>query len=206
MFLFRSKHRAIRKLWAKVQIFCIGATIEVVGKRDEDTRMFIINHKSTIDVALLEYCDENNPSWVAKKEIEDTPFFGNIIKLPKMISLDRKNKRSIIKLIKDIKDRLNEGRDIFIFPEGTRNINKKFSEFKSGAKVVADKLNLKIQPIVIINSQISMNETAKTSQKANIKIIYLDAIDKNDDNWLETTKKIMQKRYDDELANTNSNR
>ena len=41
-----------------------------------------------------------------------------------------------------------------IFPEGTRSHSKELLPFKGGAKIIADKLNLKIQPVVIMGSDI----------------------------------------------------
>jgi 1-acyl-sn-glycerol-3-phosphate acyltransferase len=206
MYIWRQKHRAIRKIWAKFQIFCIRANIEIIGDRLDNTRIFILNHQSMLDITILEAYDCKNPSWIAKKEIADIPFFGKIISLPKMIAVDRDSKKSLIKLLKDVRDRLKESRDIFIFPEGTRSKSGQMLPFKDGAKIIADKFDLNVQPIVIVNSKRALNEFDKSSKKSNIKIIYLDTIDRSSDNWLENTRKDMQKVYDDELANSISNR
>ena len=46
-----------------------------------------------------------------------------------MISIDRKNKAGIITLLKETKDRLDKGRPIAMFPEGTRSDGKSMLSF-----------------------------------------------------------------------------
>jgi len=53
-----------------------------------------------------------------------------------MIIIDREDKKSLVKLIKDAKDRLSKGRVIAIFPEGTRGNGKKLLKFKAGAQSI----------------------------------------------------------------------
>jgi 1-acyl-sn-glycerol-3-phosphate acyltransferase len=91
-------------------------------------------------------------AWVAKKEIADIPWFGRILDAPKMIIVERENKKSLIKLLKDAKDRLEHGRQLAIFPEGTRSDGTKIRKFKAGAKMIAEKYELEVQPAIIIGS------------------------------------------------------
>ena len=48
-----------------------------------------------------------------------------------MISIDRENKAGIINLLKEAKDRLDKGRPIAMFPEGTRSDGKSMLSFKT---------------------------------------------------------------------------
>ena len=69
-----------------------------------------------------------------------------------MISIDRENKAGIITLLKETKDRLDKGRPIAMFPEGTRSDGKSMGSFKPGAKMVANKHNLRVQ-IILFNTR-----------------------------------------------------
>ncbi len=207
LYLFPKKSHKIRRTWARLQTFLMGFKIKEVGKPDLEAKLLIMNHQSVVDIIALEAIYPKDECWVAKKEIEDIPLFGYIIKAPKMISIDRNDKRSIVKIIKQAKERIKDGRVISIFPEGTRGDGKKLLKFKSGAKIIAEKLNLKVQPILILNSRYIFDSKNLTAHSGEVTVIYLDSIDpKEDENWFENMKKNMQKRLDNELANNLSNR
>ena len=63
-----------------------------------------------LDIVVLEEIYPKNLCWIAKKEIADLPVIGQIIHIPQMISVERENKRSLIKLVKDAQDRVEKGR------------------------------------------------------------------------------------------------
>ncbi len=199
-YIVPKKNYKIRKIWAKIQRFVIGYKIEKIGKFDERADMILLNHKSMLDIIILEEIYPKNLAWVAKKEIGELPFFGKILKTPKMIEVDRKNSRSIVSLIKDVKDRLNSDRVIAIFPEGTRGRGEKILKFQDGAKVLSQKLNLKIQPIVLKDTLYNFDVKEVKIRSGKIKVNCLEMIDLSkpqDENWYRNLHEIMQKTYDE---------
>ena len=137
-----------------------------------------------------------------KKEITDLFFFGHIIKAPKMISIDRENKAGIIHLLKEAKDRLDKGRPIAMFPEGTRSDGKSMSSFKPGAKMVANKYNLRVQPVVLFNTRNIVDSKKLLATPGVVKVVYLEPIqaDKNTA-WFEETEKKMNEAFNKECNN-----
>jgi 1-acyl-sn-glycerol-3-phosphate acyltransferase len=207
MYLFKSKNHLVRKTWANFQTIIMNFTIKEIGEPDPEAKLVFVNHQSLVDMVALEAIHPNNLCWVAKKEITDIPLFGHIIKAPKMISIDRKDKRSIIKIIRESKERISEGRVIAMFPEGTRGRGEKLLKFQSGGKILAEKLELLVQPIVIVNSKYILDSQELTAHSGEVSVIYLDAIDpKENENWFIDLKDKMQRTLDDELANYTSNR
>jgi 1-acyl-sn-glycerol-3-phosphate acyltransferase len=178
-------------------------TTEVEGEEDPEAQMFLLNHQSDLDIGILETVSSRNIAWVAKKELFEIPFFGLALRLPEDIAVERESKTSLIKLLKDAKDRLDKGRVITIFPEGTRSTKGKMLPFKSGAKMVADKYALRVQPIVFMQTAKYYNIKEFYYKPGRVKIIYMPSFiaDKNDPNWLNDLRTKMQKVYDDELAN-----
>lgn len=177
--------------------------VRVKGTPDPDAQMFLLNHQSDIDIGIMETITDKDLAWVAKKELFEVPFFGLVVRLPKDIALERESKTALVKLIKECKDRLDRGRVITIFPEGTRTETGKMKPFKAGAKMVADKYALKVQPVVLIATAWHFSNKRKVFHPGSVTAIYLDAFiaDKENPQWLNETHDRMQKVYDDELAN-----
>ncbi|WP_299042814.1 lysophospholipid acyltransferase family protein [uncultured Campylobacter sp.] len=198
-FIAPSSNLWIRRKWTKMQRWLIGYKIDVIGSPDPRANMIIANHQSMLDIMALEEIHPANICWIAKKEIEDLPFFGNIIRVPKMISIDRKDPRSLPKIIKLAKERVSQGRVIAIFPEGTRSNGDKILKFKSGANIIANKLNLTVQPVLIIGSRKIIDSKSISVNSGTVKIIYMDIVNTSDEKWLENTREKMQTLLEDNL-------
>ncbi len=196
MWLFNDKNRAIRKFWGRSQRFFGGYKLEVIGNFSDEANILLINHQSMLDIIVLEEVHPKNLCWIAKAQIGKIPIIGKILSLPKMIAVERENKHSLIKLLSEAKDRVENGRVLAIFPEGTRSQTNKLLPFKGGAKLLVEKLNLKVQPIVIVGSD-AMKVKEFSFKKADIKLFCLDLVDTSKENWLETTRESMQKVLDE---------
>lgn len=190
-----------------IQIFTFWS-YEKIGQEDHNTQMFLINHQSDLDIGVMELASKRDLAWVAKKELFDIPFFGLTLRLPRDIPIERESKSSLVKLLKASKEKLDEGRVITIFPEGTRSTSGKMLPFKPGAKIVADKYALCVQPVVLLATASCYNIKKYYYRPRKIKVIFLDSFvaDKEDPKWMENLRIKMQKVYDDELANNTSNR
>ena len=171
------------------------------GKEDSAVNMFVTNHQSGIDIPILESATKQNLAWVAKQELFDMPWLGLGVKLPNDIPLQRGSKTAIISLIKDCKDRIEDGRVVAIFPEGTRSKNQRMGTFKPGAKMVADKLKLRVQPVVLVGTSRTFDSGSKIFYPFNqeIRVVFLDAFDadRDDKQWLENLQIKMQETYDE---------
>jgi len=192
MYIFRKDNRKVRKTWANLQLKLLNANLISEGNYDESADMLIFNHQSIMDIILFEAITTRDIAWIAKKEIGNIPWFGHIIKAPKMIMVERESKKSLIQLLKDAKDRLDNHRQLCIFPEGTRTDGKTLRKFKAGAKVIAEKYNLRVQPIVIIGSIDVFDSKRVTQKSGDIKIVYLPTINATKDtHWYNETEKSM---------------
>ncbi len=176
-------------------------SVEKIGQEDPDAQMFLVNHQSDIDIGVIETLTSKDITWVAKKALFDVPFFGLAMSLPEDIEVERESKISLIKLLRAAKDRLKKKRVLTIFPEGTRSRTGRMLPFKSGAKVIADKYKLKVQPIVLIETAKCYNIKNFYYMPKRIKAIFLDSFvaDPDDPNWLAELRLKMQKVYDEEV-------
>ena len=182
-------------------LFLLGGKLEEVGSMDPRAQMLLINHQGIIDIIAMEARSCTGLRWVAKKELFDIPWFGNVLKRSAMISIDRQNKAGLIKLLKDAKETVEEQqRTIAIFPEGTRASGQTLLPFKAGAALIAKKLKLRVQPVVITGSKYLLNEHNRTAHNSTVKIIFLDAVNVNgeDADWYQNIGEKMQETIDKE--------
>lgn len=176
--------------------------IKTVGKIDPKAQMLIANHQSDIDISAMECTTARDLVWVAKKELFSVPFFGLAIRLSDDIPVDRGSKSALVSLVRETKKRLDQGRCVVMFPEGTRSNGKKMRPFKPGAKMVADKYGLRVQPVVLINTARYFDLKNKSGQTGSITVVFLDSFvaSKEDPNWLADLQVTMQAVYDEYYA------
>ena len=85
MYFFKNKIPFIRKLWAKSMIKLTGVDLEEIGSLNKYADIIILNHNSMFDITLLDYLHPNDIAWVTNIKLANTPIFGWIFKLPKLI-------------------------------------------------------------------------------------------------------------------------
>ena len=193
----------------RLTLFMMGGKLAQEGTMDPTVDLYVMNHQGIVDIIGLEALQNNHLRWVAKKELFDALWFGNLLRHGEMISLDRQNKAGLIKLIKDVKESKEVyHRPVAIFPEGTRTDKQALLPFKKGTKLIAEKLELRIQPIVITGSKWVLNEHTKTAHSGTVKYIFLPSFDvkSDDEDWFDTLRTDMQKVIDDEFDNNNRSR
>lgn len=201
MFIFKNRCSDILHYWNRVILFLIGGKIVSHGKRDNSADMFVMNHQGIIDIIAMEAAENTDLQWVAKKQLFDAPWFGFLLQLPKMIEVDREDKSGLSKLLREVtKTQQEQKRVVAIFPEGTRTDGQELLPFKGGTRIIANKLSLRIQPIVITHSKLLLNEHNKTAHNATVHIHYLDTfqVDKSDKEWYENLQTQMQTLIDEE--------
>ena len=203
LYLFPRKKGEVLNYLNRIMMVLIGGKVIKEGDRDPNADMVMMNHQGIIDIVSMESIEMTSMRWVAKKELFDAIWFGNILRLSEMISIDRQNKSGLIKLLKDCRYTVeNTNRAIAIFPEGTRTDKQELLSFKAGAKLVANRLKLKVQPVAITGSKLLLNEHNKTAHNATVKIIYLPTVDvaTADDDWYEQISQTIQDAIDKDYA------
>ena len=85
IYLFPKYKGVIMHKLNRAILFLMGAKIEKVGERDPNANLFLINHQGIIDIITLEAIENTHMSWVAKKELFETPWFGRLLKQGKPV-------------------------------------------------------------------------------------------------------------------------
>lgn len=196
MYLFKNVQRKIRQITAKIFIILFGVRAEIKGELDPSAQILLINHQSFMDVIYLEAIHPNNLCWIAKKELGKPFLYGHALKAPKMILINRESKKEVVFLLKEAKDRLEHGRTLCIFPEGTRSKGEeKFLPFKSGAKFLIEHFNLKVQPIVFCGTRKCLDIGALKFNNTPFSLKVLPSFTPQGEQWFEELKEQMQTEY-----------
>ena len=202
MYLFRKNSSKILHKYNALIMKLIGAKIETQGRRDNSADMFIINHQGVIDIIAMEASELSDIRWVAKRQLFEIPWFGNLVKLPNMVNVDRENRAGLIKLMRDAKETKESKphRILAIFPEGTRAKGQELRDFKSGAKILAEKIGLTIQPVIITNSKKLLNQHNFTGEATTVHIKYLEPfkVDRSNKEWYKNLQITMQQEIDNQ--------
>ncbi len=197
--LFRKQKHLVMHYLNRLNMFLMGAKCVAEGELDPEADLIVMNHQGIMDIVGMEALQKNHLRWVAKKELFETPWYGYLLKYGDMISLDRSSKAGLVGLFKDVKESLEKKhRQVAIFPEGTRAKGQKLLPFKNGTKMIAEKLGLKVQPVVITGSKWVLNEHERTGHGGTIHYKFLPTIDVAEapEDWFEKLHETMQEEID----------
>ena len=115
-------------------------------------RIYMFNHSSFIDVFLFAYLTPGNITAVIAKVNYNIPVWGAMLKRFRAIPIERKNKDSAIQTINIAEDRLSNGYDVILLPEGTRTLSGNLKRFKKGGFHMAINTNAPIVPVGCIGA------------------------------------------------------
>ncbi|MEN5053381.1 lysophospholipid acyltransferase family protein [Brevundimonas naejangsanensis] len=138
-------HRAamgVIKLWARFVLFGLrwiaGVKVEVRGleHRPNGPALIAAKHQGMLDV-IAPFAFLDDACFVMKKELMPLPFFGWFAWKTKMIAVDRAAHAKALKdMVRQTRARLAEGRQILIFPEGTRTAPGEPADYKPGVAAI----------------------------------------------------------------------
>lgn len=110
----------------------------------EKPAVIIANHQSFIDILLM-LSTTPKIVMVTNSWVWNSPFFGWIVKYADF----HHSADSYEALVERLKERVNEGYSVVVFPEGTRSADCSIQRFHKGAFYLAHLLQLDIVPMLI---------------------------------------------------------
>lgn len=128
-----------------------GVKVVITGQENIQKGRAVVlvsNHQSEWETYILQILI-TPISTVLKKELLSIPFFGWGLRMVQPIAIDRSKRAGALKqLIKQGKERIDDGRSVLIFPEGTRTKPGMIREFNKGAAMLATSANAPLLPLV----------------------------------------------------------
>lgn len=144
---------SIIKLWidyslSSLRILC-GLKYQIEGLENIPEHGFIVmsKHSSTWEAIVMQKFFDPM-IWVVKRELIWIPLFGWALRAMNAIALDRgTGRKAINQLILESKQRMDQGRILMLFPEGTRVPPMQQKPFKMGGAIVSEKTGYAVLPI-----------------------------------------------------------
>jgi len=127
----------IKIKFARLICRLMGIRIETFGRPVRDRGVFLAaNHTSYLDVpvlsAVIPVC------FVAKADVANWPFFGTLARIWRTVFVERDRRSRTAEQRDRIRERLEEGGTIVLFPEGTSSDGNRVLDFKSALLSAAD--------------------------------------------------------------------
>lgn len=151
--------------------------------------IYVANHTSFLDILCTTML---NPKMVllTNKWVWRSPVFGAVVRMAEYYPVAEGAEQSI----EPLRDLVDRGYSIIIFPEGTRSYDDTIKRFHKGAFYLSEQLKLDIVPLVLHGIHYSMQKGDWLLKNGNISINYYPRIAYNDnsfgENYTEKTKQV----------------
>lgn len=139
------------KLWSRITLGALrllcGVKVEVRGAPPGGAALIAAKHQSMLDTIapLLVLPD---PAYVLKRELLRLPFYGWYAKKTDMLPVDREGGSAALRvMVSGARDRLADGRQLLIFPEGTRQLPGAAPDYKPGVAGLYRELGVPCVPM-----------------------------------------------------------
>ena len=157
-FPFRNFRDRIVRLFAfifsRLAIFFTGSQYEIVGKENlpEGNFLAVANHQNVLDIPAIVCAVPQKIGFVAKKELFKVPMLAMWMRLLGCVNMDRSSIRKSAVAVQRAAERLSQGYNLLIFPEGTRSKDGKIKKFKPGSVKMALQAGVPVVPFTCIGT------------------------------------------------------
>ena len=158
-----------------------GVRVTVIGKENipkDRTIMFAANHRSIFDVIIGAALLPRPFAIIAKKELGRIPLLHFWMVQIHCYFLDRDDIKSGLEMVNYTTECLKNGRNVFIFPEGTRSKEEgRFGEFKGGSFKGAIRAGAVVVPMTMIRTGDILEDHMFKIRNRKVTIVFGKPID-----------------------------
>jgi len=143
------------RAWARSVLWAVGVRTTVTGLEnipDDEKLCFVVNHQGDLDVVIMEAFMSRPLGFIAKSQAAWFPFLNLWIAALGSSFIDRRSPRQGKKAIDRGVRRIENGRSMVIYPEGTRSRSREMLPFRKGAFKLATRPGATIVPVTIDGS------------------------------------------------------
>jgi uncharacterized protein len=163
----------------------IGITPETFSRPS----VIIANHASFLDI-LLTVMLHPKLILLTNQWVWDSPVFGGVVRLADYYPVSEGAEDSVDRL----RDRVQEGYSIVVFPEGSRSPDGKIKRFHKGAFYLAETFNIPVRPLLIHGAGDAIPKGSFILNEGQLTLKFLPPIEPQDtrygDKYAQRTKEI----------------
>lgn len=137
-------------------LFALGVRVTVDGRENLPATggvCYVANHLSMLDIVSFVGPARLWGGIIAKAELKRVPIINLWCMAIGCIFIERKSPRSSVKAILSGVQKLKNGKDMLIFPEGTRSKTGRIGELKKGSLKLATRAKATIVPLTITGTR-----------------------------------------------------
>lgn len=159
--------------WSGMKIVVRGAE----NLAENQSYVFIANHRSYLDTAMMFAYTTKKMGVIAKKEMLNWFVAGKFMKYVNVIAIDRTNTDSAIKTMANAAEKMREGISFGVFAEGTRAMKGELLPFKKGAFHLAIGTGFPIVPVVMKNTDYAMGKRKNAVNATTCEMVLLPPVE-----------------------------
>lgn len=139
--------------------------------------VFVSNHVSNVDAAVLIPAIPRRVGILVKQELFRIPIFSTAMRLAQFIPVDRRDKESTSASVPLAVSNLKKGLSYVLFSEGTRSPDGRLRSFKRGAFTMAIDAGVPVVPVSIVGTQRLLGKSESTIHPGEATIRFGPAVD-----------------------------
>ncbi len=136
--------------------------------------LFVSNHVSWIDIIVLGHIVR--ACFIAKKDMVNWPVLGYLSSLQRTIFIDRERRTDVVEQRKEMQERMHNGDNLILFPEGTTSDGGSVLPFKSSLFGVTENAmhlqpddqggiqELMVQPVTLVYKRVNNMPTIRSTR------------------------------------------
>ena len=143
------------RLWSRFIIRVLFLPVTVEGREHlekDQSYVFVSNHQGAFDIFLIYGFLGRNFKWMMKHQLRNMPLVGKACEAAHHIFVDKRGASRIRQTYEQARQTLRDGMSLVVFPEGARTFTGHMGQFRRGAFMLADELQLPVCPLTINGS------------------------------------------------------
>ena len=167
------------RTWAKSM--CVAAGVKVVVHHPERIlpgrgAVYACNHVSWFDVFSIASVLPRY-TFIAKAELKKLPIFGYGAEAAGVVFLARDNRKAAFESYQGAAMEVTAGKNVVVFPEGTRGRDYSLRPFKKGPFVLAIAAQAPVVPVLVFGAREVMPKGTFRVRSNTVHVHFLEAVD-----------------------------